>query len=49
MADVLVWLISLGIGIFTLVVMVVVLQASLAAKEYYERKNREYHTRPIQR
>lgn len=49
MLDVLVWLIALGLGVFSIVVMVVVFQASLAAKEYYERKNREYHTRPINR
>lgn len=40
---------AIGISVFGIVVMIVVFQASLAAKEYYERKNREYHTRPISR
>ena len=40
---------AIGLGIFSFVVMVVVFQASLAAKDYFERENREHRVRSAQR
>lgn len=38
----------IGLGIFSFIAMVVVFQAAVAAKEYYERENLTYRTRPTQ-
>lgn len=42
-----IWIAAFAIGIFALVVMVAVYQAAIAAKEYFERENRNYNGRPI--
>ena len=48
MFDVLLWIVLFALGIFTLVVMWTVFQMALAAREYYERQNRQWHGRPTQ-
>lgn len=42
-----IWILSIAFLIFTIVVMVHVLQASIAAKTYYDRENLEHWRRSL--